>query len=63
MGKKFKCGGFRSKHKDDVVNINVQIRAKDKKGKYIKGNLIRTFTVADAKVSEVAEAIEKALFG
>jgi hypothetical protein len=29
----------------------------------IRGNIVRSFTVADAKVSEVADHIRRALFG
>jgi hypothetical protein len=34
-----------------------------RKGAPIRGNIVRSFTVADAKVSEVAEHIQRELFG
>lgn len=52
----------REEKDDSVGNITVVIHRR--KGKnYVKGSLIRSFTVKSTRVSEVAAIVEHALFG
>lgn len=53
---------IRNKNTEDKMG-KIQIRINfDVNDKGYKGNISRSFTIGDAKVSEVAEAIEQALF-
>ena len=54
---------IRRKNTEDKVG-KIQIRIIfDPSDKHCKGNIVRSFTVGEGKVSEVAEAIEQILFG
>ena len=60
--KKFKRGSEKkSDRKDETGKVVVFVALRDGQ-KYRKGNVSRTITVHDAKVSEVSNAIEQALF-
>ena len=49
---------------DDIGRIIVQVTLRSTKNRvHTKGNMIRSTTIANARVSEVFAAIEKALFG
>lgn len=65
MKKKFKRSPYdRKTLKDNEGNVTIRITLcdKDKRGCSIKGNLSKTITIQNAKVSEVYKALEKALF-
>ena len=47
---------------DNAGTVTVSINQR-KDGAAVKGSLARSFTIHDVKVSEVADVIEKALFG
>ena len=49
--------------KDSSGNVQVRIVLANGKGSSTSGNITRCFTVKSAKVSAVARAIRKALFG
>lgn len=63
----FRRGGTGRNHADDVGRVGVQVilRTRDERGVYkaAKGNVTRSFTVSDARVSDVAAHIKRALFG
>lgn len=49
---------------DEKERVRIYVRAIDKVNNSIKrGTISRSFTVRDARVSEVASVIERALFG
>lgn len=63
--KKFKIANS-SQHdelEDERGKVKVMIRAVDEGGLVKKGNVTRTITLHDAKVSEVGDAVWKALNG
>lgn len=48
---------------DEVERIRIYVRAIDKENNSVKrGTISRSFTVREARVSEVASVIERALF-
>ena len=47
---------------DETGKINIVIQRVER-GTHVRGNISRSFTVQEGKVSEVADVIEKALFG
>ena len=64
--KKFKRPKRATNKKDETGKIRVIIYLIDEAtshNSHKKGNISRSFSVADAKVSEVADCIENALFG
>lgn len=47
---------------DGVGSVVVRIERREKAG-FVKGNVTKAFTIKEAKVSDVAARVEKALFG
>lgn len=48
---------------EDVTGkVKVMVRAVNEHGTWLKGNITKTFTIPSAKVSDVADAIQAALF-
>lgn len=49
---------------DDIGKVRIYIRAIDPANNVVmKGTISRSFTIGEARVSDVAEAVEQALFG
>jgi len=55
-------GGGMANASDEEGSVRV-IVSLFRDSKYVTGNICRTVTVANARVSEVAAAVEEALFG
>ena len=65
MTKKFKRNPRarrRAGRTDRTGTVQVTVYLRGDRGAYIKGNVFRGYSIIDAKVSDVAEAIESALF-
>lgn len=56
-------GRSRNEKKDDKITVAVHVTGRGEDGRYAKGNIARGLTVRNAKVSEVFDVIEAALFG
>ncbi len=54
---------FNDEPLDDVGRVRVYVRAIETNNTVKKGAISKSFTIGDARVSEVATAIEQALFG
>ena len=66
----FERGGLPRAQDDNPGDVRISIRLLNseseegiRKGQPVKGNICRNFTIKNAKVSEVAEAITEFLFG
>lgn len=59
---KFVRDGRKKNTKDGVGSVRVNITLCDC-GRYVKGNVTKTFMVKQSTVSQVAGAIQEALFG
>jgi hypothetical protein len=61
--KKFQRIGRGSPAETDIVGtIQILLRCVDQRGRSVKHNVTRSIRVSEARVSEVAQAIENALF-